>query len=488
MCVSCARVISGAAFIHHCLRCSRLSCDACLLDSYHSEPVIADLEAALGAGASASSAAPRPGAASSSAAGAAPPPACGPGVGAQPQQPHPASPGAPRRRPWFVYGRRYASPSSARAHRACIRSRPLYRNVGCACSSTLTCHRALRASPASSMGDGPRPQALPLSERRPVELVANEALGAEDRLRRSQALVAFREWLVSRSVVPSQALAFDAWLEASDARSIAKALARYGQHLYDSGAALYRLRQAILAVHGLRRDLRGALTTAWDSVRVWEGLIPLHNHCPWPLPLWRAVLSLALLWGWWDIAFVLLLCFLALLRPAEALALSVQDVLPPSLHGHPLLLVRINSPKNRRRFARREHVRISEPLAVAFAEALLARYAHGSCRLYSGTAAQFNSCVRMLVARFGVAYSDATGVTLAGLRSGGATFLYLSGVSLEEVRWTGRWQAARTLEFYIQECAALSLLGQLSPPSRQLVHLFAAITPLLMRRSTDCYL
>jgi hypothetical protein len=183
------------------------------------------------------------------------------------------------------------------------------------------------------MGDGPRPQALPLSERRPVELVANEALGAEERLRRSQALVAFREWLVSRSVVPSQPLAFDAWLEASDARSIAKALARYGQHLYDSGAALYKLRQAILAVQGLRRDLRGALTTAWDSVRVWEGLIPLHNHCPWPLPLWRAVLSLALLWGWWDIAFVLLLCFLALLRPAEALALSVQDVLPPRCMG-----------------------------------------------------------------------------------------------------------------------------------------------------------
>ena len=51
------------------------------------------------------------------------------------------------------------------------------------------------------MGDGPRPQALPLSERRPVELVANEALGAEERLRRSQALLAFRAWLVTRSAV-----------------------------------------------------------------------------------------------------------------------------------------------------------------------------------------------------------------------------------------------------------------------------------------------
>ena len=54
--------------------------------------------------------------------------------------------------------------------------------------------------------------------------------------------------------------------------------------------------------------------------------------------LWRAFLPFALMWGWWDIAFVLLLSFLALLRPAEALALSVQDVLPPSLHEHPLLL------------------------------------------------------------------------------------------------------------------------------------------------------
>ena len=489
VCVSCARVISGAAFIHHCLRCSRLRCDACLLDSYHSEPVIADLEVLLGVADSGAAPASAPESASSSAAGTAPPPSAGQGVGAPPQPPPSASPGAPQLWPWFVYGKTCASAmSAARSRRSCIRARPLYRNSGCACSHMLAGHRALRADPASSMGDGPRPQALPLSARSPVELVANEALGAEERLRRSQALLAFRAWLVARSAVSDQPLAFDAWLEASDARSIAKSLARYGQYLYDSGAPLYKLRQAILAVQGLRRDLRGSLTTAWDSVRVWEGLIPLHNHCPWPLPLWRAVLSLALLWGWWDVAFVLLLCFLALLRPAEALSLSVQDVLPPSLHGHPLLLVRINSPKNRRRFARREHVRISEPLAVAFAEALLARYANNSCRLYSGTATQFNGCVRMLVAKFGVAYSDATGVTLAGLRSGGATFLYLSGVSLEEVRWTGRWQAARTLEFYIQECAALSLLGQLSPASRQLVHLFAAITPSLIRRSAECYL
>ena len=233
-CSFCARVIGGSSFIHRCLRCLRLRCDACLLDSYHSEPVIADLEAVLGAGTSASSAAPGPGAASSSAAGAAPPPASRPGDGAPPRPPPSASHGAPQHRPWFIYGTGCASATSARAHRACIRSRPLYRNVGCACSSTASCHRALRANPASAMGDGPRPQALPLSERRPVALVANEALGAEERLRRSQALLAFRAWLVSRSVVPGQPLAFDAWLEASDSRSIARSLAQYGQHLYDS--------------------------------------------------------------------------------------------------------------------------------------------------------------------------------------------------------------------------------------------------------------
>ena len=99
--------------------------------------------------------------------------------------------------------------------------------------------------------------------------MANEAVGAEERLQRSQAIVAFRHWLVSRSVISSCPAAFGAWLEASDARSIAKVLARYGQRLYGSGAALYKLRQAIVAVQGIRRDLRGAPTTSWDSMRVW---------------------------------------------------------------------------------------------------------------------------------------------------------------------------------------------------------------------------
>ena len=109
--------------------------------------------------------------------------------------------------------------------------------------------------------DGPEPQTLPLSDRRPLQLVANEALAAEERLRRSQAIVAFRHWLVARSVIAPCPEAFDAWLEASDARSIAKALARYGQHLYDNGTTIYKLRQAILAVQGMRGHLKGAFTT-----------------------------------------------------------------------------------------------------------------------------------------------------------------------------------------------------------------------------------
>jgi hypothetical protein len=194
--------------------------------------------------------------------------------------------------------------------------------------------------------------------------------------------------------------------------------------------------------------------------------------------------SLALLWGWWDVALCLVVGFSALLRPAELLALTAADVLPPSVLGHPIALIRLNAPKNCRRCAAREHVRISDPPIVQFIEGCLARYPHSHSLLFAGSRTEFLRLTGILVQYFGVPFSERTGVTLAGLRAGGATFQYLAGVSLEQIRWNGRWQAPRTLEFYIQECAALSLLASLPPADRMKVHQFSAVALELLRRST----
>ena len=68
---------------------------------------------------------------------------------------------------------------------------------------------------------------------------------------------------------------------------------------------------------------------------------------------------------------------------------------------------------------------------------------------------------KALLGFFQVPYEDGHGLTLASLRAGGATYLYLRRVPLDLIRWHGRWQTARTVEIYVQESAALTLLPSL---------------------------
>ena len=58
--------------------------------------------------------------------------------------------------------------------------------------------------------------------------------------------------------------------------------------------------------------------------------------------------------------------------------------------------------------------------------------------------------------------------------------MYLSRVPLAEIQWRGRWASLRTLEFYIQEIAALTLLNSLPFHLKQQLHKFAGIAHLLM--------
>ena len=58
------------------------------------------------------------------------------------------------------------------------------------------------------------------------------------------------------------------------------------------------------------------------------------------------------------------------------------------------------------------------------------------------------------------------GPTPGSLRGSGATDLYLNYVSISEIQWTGRWIRLQTLEFYLQEVAARTLLPRLPRTAR----------------------
>ena len=80
---------------------------------------------------------------------------------------------------------------------------------------------------------------------------------------------------------------------------------------------------------------------------------------------------------WHDVAVVLLLGFLCMLRPTEVLSLKRCAVLLPSdlLPARPLACVYIDQPKNRHVRARRKHVRLADAEVISFLERSFAHLA-----------------------------------------------------------------------------------------------------------------
>ena len=141
------------------------------------------------------------------------------------------------------------------------------------------------------------------------------------------------------------------------AAKVSAALAAYGQWLYEVGSPVSHLTLAILAVTEAQRAMRGHLHEAWDAVRAWEPLLPASNRAPFPLPPLRAIVALASMRGWLDASPLLIAGFSAMLRPSEMLALRWLVLLTPA--------AQTRAPKNWKRAAQREHVRITDPLVVS---------------------------------------------------------------------------------------------------------------------------
>lgn len=114
---------------------------------------------------------------------------------------------------------------------------------------------------------------------------------------------------------------------------------------------------------------RGGLAASGLKLRVRTSGVRRLRSCsgPTPLPPMLTMVALALHLRWIDMAALVFTSFVAMLRPAEALALTRADVLLPSdlLESGHTAYVRVSFPKMRRLTARREHVRVADP-SLAF--------------------------------------------------------------------------------------------------------------------------
>ena len=64
------------------------------------------------------------------------------------------------------------------------------------------------------------------------------------------------------------------------------------------------------------------------------------------------------------------------------------------------------------------------------------------------------------------------GATPAVLRGSGATFMYLLTEDLPRIQWRGRWSQIKTVEHYVQEVAAQTLLTRLPAQAKRRLAMF----------------
>ena len=287
--------------------------------------------------------------------------------------------------------------------------------------------------------------------------------------RMKKCLNAFAEW-----VHQELQLEFDRVMMRADSCSLA--LRAYGLHLYRNGLPRYLLVYAITAIQDVYPHFRSMLGAAWQIDKKWQQAEPGHCRPVLSLPVLQAIICVALLWKWPRWAGITLIGFAGMLHPAEFLSLRRKDLMLPKDTGFvtDAVYIHLRNPKTAR-FARQEHVKISDPDAIRFAVEYFSALDFEE-RLFGASIHAYRSQWNAIMDRLRIPCRQAQrGITPGSLRGSGATALYLQTEDIPLICWRGRWTRMKTLEFYLQEVAAQVLLHSLPQPVQKMIfHLSSA--------------
>ena len=269
-------------------------------------------------------------------------------------------------------------------------------------------------------------------------------------LRMKRCLDAFAEW-----VKEEMNLDFDK--VAASAEHIALALRAYGLHLFRHGHPRYLLVYALTAVQDTYPQHRPFLGGAWQVNKKWEVAEPGKCRPVVSLPVFRAAITIGILWQWFQWVGITLLAFAGMLHPSEFVCLERRHLMLPrdTFYTTSALYIHLRNPKTSR-FARQQHVKISDPEVIQFDD-----YHFGALdlseRIYNASISAYRNQWTAIMNKLGVPCK---------LQNRGVT---LQTENIPLICWRGRWARVKTLEFYLQQVSAQVLLHSLSPASRSLI-------------------
>lgn len=262
---------------------------------------------------------------------------------------------------------------------------------------------------------------------------------------------------------------------------LAHAIRKYGDEQFRSGGALSYYRHLVLAAQRKLPNLRSYSYLCWELATRWEHAEPTIHRQPLPQPLLLSMTFLAWTFGWREWVGIALICFFGVARVGEVIGCLRQHLLLPSdlledSSGAAFVLL-YRSKTSARHPAKIQHLKITDEYAVKMLEKIYNGMALDR-PIYFGSPSMFRRRWDVLLAMLDI--PPALRVTPGGLRGGGAVAAYRSSVPISEIQWRMRIRNQVTLEAYIQEVAAVSLLNQLSSDSLKRIRISSQLAAFLV--------
>ena len=156
----------------------------------------------------------------------------------------------------------------------------------------------------------PRPRKSCVESRSHISLDTTANRHVETNKRRAACFRDFTGWIKREIDLPLTESCFPPL-------RMSEALTAYGKHLFYSGSPKCWFAETINAVIDHFPNYKGQIPAAWTTLCRWEEAEPVERAMIMPPSIFKAAISLSLLWGWYKFTGAMLLGFHGLLRPSE---------------------------------------------------------------------------------------------------------------------------------------------------------------------------
>ena len=262
----------------------------------------------------------------------------------------------------------------------------------------------------------------------------------------------------------------------------------YGNYCYATGKSLYVYRHFLVFLQQNHVTIKPYMSLCWTLVSRWELMEPTVHRVPLPEVVFKAMMVVALNWRWFRFCAILSLGFYGIARPGEPLAAFRNELLlPRDLMNEELSVayLKVLKPKTRHRGRGVvQHLSIYEAKVIGFLTRLFADVDPAE-RLFACSPGSFRRRWDAILKALQI--PKQSGLTPGGIRGGGCVAAFHAGADLPRLLWRMRIKHLQTLESYLQECAASTVVPELPASSRSLVRAAAALYPTVLDKAPDLW-